>query len=61
MTDGVVLVKQNDTKYVENESRDLSGLTGEDKLDAQLKSKFMKLFNTHTLTMDLASEGRGKS
>jgi hypothetical protein len=62
LTDGLVLVKQNDSDYQgPAEARDFSGLSGEDKLDAQLKSKFQQLVNTHTLTMDLASEGRGSA
>lgn len=60
LADGLTLVKQGDAPAAVAEPRLFSGMSGEDRLDAMLRSKFEQLMSTHTLSMDLASEGRGR-
>ncbi|KAM3964738.1 osiris 21 [Aphomia sociella] len=60
LADGLTLVKQADAPSAISEPRFFSGMTPEDKLDTMLRSKFEQLMNTHTISMDLASEGRGR-
>ncbi|XP_041970079.1 uncharacterized protein LOC121726672 isoform X2 [Aricia agestis] len=60
LADGLTLVKQSDAPAAVAEPRFLPGMTTEDKIDAALKTKFEQLLNTHTVSMDLASEGRGR-
>lgn len=42
------------------EPRFFPGMSMEDKLDTMLHTKFEQLMNTHTISLDLASEGRGR-
>lgn len=60
LTDGMTLVKQADAPAAVSEPRFFPGMTVEEKLDTALRAKFEQLMNTHTLSMDLASEGRGR-
>ncbi|GBP27388.1 hypothetical protein EVAR_18865_1 [Eumeta japonica] len=61
LADGLTLVKQVDASAAVVEPRFFPGMTAEDRLDNKLQAKFEQLMNTHALSMDLASEGRGKS
>lgn len=60
LADGLTLVKQADTPTSVAEPRFLPGMTMEDKLDTMLRTRFEQLLSTHTVSMDLASEGRGR-
>lgn len=60
LADGLTLVKQGDAPAAVAEPRFLPGMSTEDKLDTVLRTKFEQLMNTHTISMDLASEGRGR-
>lgn len=60
LTDGLTLVKQANAPSSVAEPRFFSGMTREDKIDAMIQAKFEQLMNTHTISMDLASEGRGR-
>lgn len=60
LTDGLTLVKQTDAPSAIAEPRFFPGMSTEDKLDAVLRTKFSQLLNTHTISMDLAAEGRGR-
>ncbi|XP_053617890.1 uncharacterized protein Osi21 isoform X2 [Plodia interpunctella] len=60
LTDGLTLVKQADAPSAIAEPRFYSGMSLEDKLDTMLRNKFEQLMNSHTISMDLASEGRGR-
>lgn len=56
----MTLVKQADAPAAVSEPRFFSGMSTEEKLDTALRAKFEQLMNSHTLSMDLASEGRGR-
>ncbi|KAI5641451.1 hypothetical protein NE865_06208 [Phthorimaea operculella] len=60
LADGLTLVKTADAPAAVSEPRFFPGMTTEEKLDTVLRSKFEQLMNTHTVSMDLASEGRGR-
>ncbi|KAL0849236.1 hypothetical protein ABMA28_013569 [Loxostege sticticalis] len=60
LADGLTLVKQADAPSAVAEPRFFPGMTAEDKIDTMLRTKFEQLMNTHTISMDLASEGRGR-
>ncbi|XP_038222183.1 uncharacterized protein LOC119839825 isoform X1 [Zerene cesonia] len=60
LADGLTLVKQADAPVASAEPRFLPGMTTEEKLDNMLRAKFEQLLSTHTISMDLASEGRGR-
>ncbi|XP_028159273.1 uncharacterized protein LOC135088299 isoform X1 [Ostrinia nubilalis] len=60
LADGLTLVKQADAPSAVAEPRFFPGMTAEDKVDTMLRTKFEQLMNTHTISMDLASEGRGR-
>ncbi|XP_021184069.2 uncharacterized protein Osi21 isoform X1 [Helicoverpa armigera] len=60
LADGLTLVKQADAPSAVAEPRFFPGMSTEDKLDAMLRTRFQQLMNTHTISMDLASEGRGR-
>ncbi|XP_060802881.1 uncharacterized protein LOC106133584 isoform X1 [Amyelois transitella] len=60
LADGLTLVKQADAPSAIAEPRFYSGMSLEDKLDTMLRTKFEQLMNSHTISMDLASEGRGR-
>ncbi|CAH0725841.1 unnamed protein product, partial [Brenthis ino] len=60
LADGLTLVKQADTPNSVAEPRFLPGMSMEDKLDTMLRTRFEQLLDTHTISMDLASEGRGR-
>lgn len=60
LADGLMLVKQADAPAAVAEPRFFPGMTMEDKLDTMLQTKFEQLMNTHTISLDLASEGRGR-
>lgn len=60
LTDGLSLVKQTDAPSAVAEPRFFPGMSTEDKVDTMLRSKFEQLMSTHTIAMDLASEGRGR-
>lgn len=53
-------MKQADAPSAVAEPRFFPGMSTEDKLDTMLRTKFEQLLNTHTISMDLASEGRGR-
>lgn len=57
--DGVAFVKQNETQDAPSivEGRFMNGLTGVDKALANSLDRF---FKTHSLKLDMSSEGRGK-
>ncbi|XP_047516109.1 uncharacterized protein LOC125056843 isoform X1 [Pieris napi] len=60
LADGLTLVKQADAPSAVAEPRFFPGMTSEEKLDTKLRAKFEQLLNTHTVSMDLMSEGRGR-
>lgn len=60
LADGLTLVKQADAPSAVSEPRFFAGMTAEDKIDTMLRSKFEQLMNTHTISMDLVTEGRGR-
>lgn len=60
LADGLTLVKQADAPSAVAEPRFFPGMSTEDKLDAMLRTRFEQLMNTHTISMDLVSEGRGR-
>lgn len=60
LADGLTLVKHADAPSAVVEPRFFSEMTGEDRLDAMLRSKFEQLMSTHTISMDLTSEGRSR-
>lgn len=60
LADGLSLVKQADAPSSVAEPRFFPGMSMEDKLDTMLRTRFEQLLSTHTISMDLASEGRGK-
>ncbi|XP_072936660.1 uncharacterized protein [Epargyreus clarus] len=60
LADGLTLVKQADAPAAVAEPRFLAGMSTEEKLDTMLRSKFEQLMDTHTISMDMASEGRGR-
>ncbi|XP_061707979.1 uncharacterized protein LOC133518325 isoform X2 [Cydia pomonella] len=60
LADGLTLVKQADAPAAVAEPRFFPGMSTEDKLDMALRTKFEQLMNSHTISMDLASEGRGR-
>ncbi|XP_050362396.1 uncharacterized protein LOC126781449 [Nymphalis io] len=60
LADGLTLVKQADAPSSVAEPRFLPGMSMEDKLDTMIRSRFEQLLSTHTVSMDLASEGRGR-
>ncbi|KAJ0181872.1 hypothetical protein K1T71_002594 [Dendrolimus kikuchii] len=60
LADGLSLVKQADSPSAVAEPRLFPGMSTEDKLDTMLRTRFEQLLSTHTISMDLASEGRSK-
>ncbi|KAG6455827.1 hypothetical protein O3G_MSEX009407 [Manduca sexta] len=60
LADGLTLVKQADAPEAVAEPRFFPGMSLEDKVDTMLRKKFEQLMSTHTVSMDLASEGRGR-
>ncbi|KAL4708119.1 hypothetical protein ACJJTC_009898 [Scirpophaga incertulas] len=60
LADGLSLVRQADAPSAVSEPRFFPGMTAEDKIDTMLRTKFEQLMNTHTISMDLTSEGRGR-
>ncbi|XP_023949783.1 uncharacterized protein LOC112054299 isoform X2 [Bicyclus anynana] len=60
LADGLTLVKQADAPSAVAEPRFFPGMSTEDKVDTMLRTRFEQLMNTHTISMDLASEGRGR-
>lgn len=53
-------MKQADVPVAVAEPRFLPGMTTEDKLNTLLWNKFEQLLKTHSVSFDLASEGRGR-
>lgn len=60
LADGLTLVKQSDAPSAVAEPRFFPGMSMEDKIDTMLRTRFEQLLNTHTISMDLTSEGRGR-
>nr|XP_029713246.1 uncharacterized protein LOC109418475 [Aedes albopictus] len=64
LVDGVTLVKQNASDDAENETTpdlsDARALEGLSSIDRSLIQKLDKFLKTHTVKMDLATEGRGR-
>ncbi|CAK1549932.1 unnamed protein product [Leptosia nina] len=60
LADGLTLVKQADAPSAVAEPRFLPGMTADEKIDTMLKTKFEQLMRTHSIAMDLVSEGRGR-
>ncbi|XP_028030130.1 uncharacterized protein LOC114242981 [Bombyx mandarina] len=60
ITDGLSLVKEGDAPSAVAEPRFFPGMTKEEKIDSMLRTKFEQLMNTHTVSLDLATEGRGR-
>ncbi|KAG7311422.1 hypothetical protein JYU34_002465 [Plutella xylostella] len=60
LADGLTLVRQADAPAAVAEPRFFSGMSTEEKLDTALRAKFEQLMSSHTLSMDLATEGRGR-
>ncbi|XP_062698366.1 uncharacterized protein LOC109622788 isoform X1 [Aedes albopictus] len=64
LVDGVTLVKQNVSDDTENETvpelSDARALEGLSSTDRSLIQKLDKFLKTHTVKMDLATEGRGR-
>nr|XP_034829510.1 uncharacterized protein LOC117986742 isoform X2 [Maniola hyperantus] len=60
LADGLTLVKQADSPSAVAEPRFFTGMSTEDKLDTMLRTRFEQLLNSHTISMDLTSEGRGR-
>lgn len=63
LVDGVTLVKQNSSDDAENETvpglSDARALEGLSSTDSALIQKLDKFLKTHTVKMDLSTEGRG--
>ncbi|CAH2066787.1 unnamed protein product, partial [Iphiclides podalirius] len=60
LADGLTLVKQSDAPSAMAEPRFFSGMSAEEKLDTMLRRKFEQLLKTHSVSLDFASEGRGR-
>ncbi|XP_061378238.1 uncharacterized protein LOC116765221 [Danaus plexippus] len=60
LADGLSLVRQTDSPVAVAEPRFMPGMSTEDKLDTMLRTRFEQLLSTHTVSMDLVSEGRGR-
>ncbi|XP_013134024.1 PREDICTED: uncharacterized protein LOC106099886 isoform X1 [Papilio polytes] len=60
LADGLTLVKQSDAPPAMAEPRFFPGMSAEEKLDTMLRRKFEQLLNTHSVSLDLSTEGRGR-